>query len=147
MMANEARLKRPAPHFMKPRLPSALKISIFRALSALLAGGALFLTSCMTPYPGPAEVQGGVTGAVVGGLAGAVIGHQSGCPLEGAAIGGALGALAGSAIGASEDARYGYHPRYAPVRPQRFHVAPPVILAPAPIFGGVGYSRWGGRGF
>lgn len=107
------------------------------------------MSSCVTPYPGPAEAQGGVTGAVVGGLAGAIIGNQSGRPLEGAAIGGALGALAGSAIGAGEDARYGYYGRPVYASPPVIYAPPPppVVVAPAPVFGGVGYSRWGGRGF
>lgn len=125
---------------MKTRFHYHAKNLVLRALPALLAGGALVLSSCVTPYPGPAETHGGVTGAVVGGLAGAIIGNQSGRPLEGAAIGGALGALAGSAIGAGEDARYGYHPGYGPYYgPRRVHAAP--------VRARVGYNRWGGRGF
>jgi len=121
--------------------------SLFRlALPATLL---LALSSCVTPYPGPAEREGGVAGALVGGLAGAVIGNQSGRPLEGAAIGGAIGALAGSAMGANQDAYYGGYgpygaPAYAPAcapyyGPRPAYYAPRTNLS-------FGYSSGGWRG-
>lgn len=110
-----------------------------KLFSRLVLPGSLLLalSSCVSPYPGPAEREGAVAGAVVGGLAGAVIGNQSGRPLEGAAIGGALGALTGSALGANRDAYYGgYGPYYGP---------PPAYYAPRTHVS-IGYSNWGWGG-
>lgn len=101
---------------------------------AFTLGFALTLSSCVTPYPGPNEQLGGVTGAIGGGALGAIIGNQSGRPLEGAAIGGALGALAGSAIGASNDQYYGYRQPVVYRRP--VVLAPPPVFAPAPLYYG-----------
>ncbi len=121
-----------------------------KLFSRLALSGSLLLalSSCVTPYPGPAEREGAVAGAVVGGLAGAVIGNQSGRPLEGAAIGGALGALTGSALGANRDAYYGgaysggYYggPAYGPYYGPR-----PAYYAPRTHVS-IGYSNWGWGG-
>lgn len=115
--------------------------NVMKTMFIALSGGLLLaLSSCVTPYPGPAEREGAVAGAVVGGLAGAVIGNQSGRPLEGAAIGGALGALTGSALGANRDAYEGYGPVYGP-----YYGPPPAYYAPRTHVS-FGYSNWGWRG-
>lgn len=118
-------------------------------LSAGVLGLALTLSSCVSPYAGPAERDGAVIGAVGGGTLGAIIGNQSGRPLEGAAIGGVLGSLAGASIGASQDDRYyGSRYRYGYGRPVYYRSGPRYYqrpyYGPRPVYGyrSYGYRHW-----
>ena len=112
-------------HHPNPLTEITMKTPLRLTALAGTFGLLLTATSCVSPYAGPNQNNGAVTGAVGGGILGAVIGNQSGRALEGAAIGGLIGSFAGSSLGANQD--------------QRFYGNQPAFFAPRPrpmIFGG-----------